>query len=100
MAPNTPRRDVGKEIDNATPSPDVARRAAQDIEEHADAPVHDQVFGDDDGPDPEVDDTPKGAIRGNVYMQGVAAQPEKNQPMRNVGDTDQGDRQPDGRRRR
>jgi hypothetical protein len=99
--PRNPR-DVGKEIDREIPSPDVARRAAEDIEGHAhDAPLHDQVFGfDDEGPAPEVDDTPPGAIRGNVYIPGIAAQPEKNQPMRNVGDTDQGDRQPDGGRRR
>jgi hypothetical protein len=63
-------------------------------------PIHDQIFGDDDDLAPEVDDTPPGAIRGNVNLGGIAAAPEKFEPMRSVGDTDQGDRQPDGRRRR
>lgn len=102
--PNTPRRDVGKEIDAATPSPEVARRAAEDIEEHAtdkrsgDPSFHEQVFGEDEESD--VDDTPRGAGRRAVNPIGTAVQPEGHQPMRNVGDTDQGDRQPDGGRRR
>jgi hypothetical protein len=105
--PNTPRdahRDIGKEIDRAIPSPDVARRAAQDIEDHdtekrsGDPSFHEQVFGQDE--EAEVDDTPPGAGRREVNIIGTAVQPEKNQPMRNVGDTDQGDRQPDGGRRR
>lgn len=102
--PPTGRRDVGKEIDSANPDPEVARRAARDIEQHAgrapmqDNPVHDSVFGDDDllaedhvhpGPDPRPGTRP-----------GTAVQPERNQPMRNVGDTDQGDRQPTGGPRR
>jgi hypothetical protein len=104
------RRDVGREIDSATPDPDVARRAARDIEQHSggapmqDNPVHESVFGDDDtlaeddflaedsvhpGPDPRPGTRP-----------GTAVQPEQNQPMRNVGDTEQGDRQPEGGPRR
>jgi hypothetical protein len=106
--PNTrrpePRRDVGKEIDQAIPSPDVARRAAEDIEEHAsekrsgDPSLHERVFGEDD--EAMVDDTPPGAGRREVNQIGTAVQPEEFQPMRGVGDTDQGDRQPDGGRRR
>jgi hypothetical protein len=99
-----PRRDVGKEIDKATPSPEVARRAAEDIEEHAtekrsgDPSFHQQVFGTDEEAD--VDDTPPGAGRREVNPIGTAVQPEGNRPMRHLGDTDQGDRQPDGGRRR
>ena len=106
---NTPpspnkRRDVGKEIDQAQPDPEVARRAAEDIEEHAtekrsgDPSIHEQVFGEDD--EAMVDDTPPGAGRRAVNQIGTAVQPEEFQPMRGVGDTDQGDRQPDGGRRR
>ena len=63
-----------------------------------DHPIHDAIFGSD--PDGFVNDTPPGAIGDNVNIIGTAVQPERNQPMRNVGDTDQGDRQPDGGRRR
>ena len=99
-----PRRDVGREIDKAIPDPEVARRAAEDIEEHApekrsgDPSIHEQVFGEDD--EAMVDDTPPGAGRRAVNQVGTAVQPEEFQPMRGVGDTDQGDRQPDGGRRR
>ena len=115
--PNTPRRDVGKEIDAATPSPEVARRAAKDIERHGagkttqeefdedmvdersgDPSIHEKVFGHDG--EKAYDDTPPGAGHRAVNPVGTAVQPEGNQPMRNVGDTDQGDRQPDGGRRR
>ena len=106
---NTPpspnkRHDVGKEIDQAQPDPEVARRAAEDIEEHAtekrsgDPSIHEQVFGEDD--EAMVDDTPPGGGRRAVNQIGTAVQPEEFQPMRGVGDTDQGDRQPDGGRRR
>jgi hypothetical protein len=61
-------------------------------------PIHDEIFGKD--PDGFVNDTPPGAIGERVNIIGIAAQPERNQPMRGVGDTDQGDRQPDGDRRR
>ena len=84
-------------------------------------PVHDSIFGDDaylssknapaqDGDDAfllddeasaqDVDDTPHFADRNEVNLGGTAVQPESNQPMRNLGDTDQGDRQPDSSRRR
>ena len=43
-------RDVGKEIDRAKPSPDVARRAARDLDRHA------------NDPDPQLgNETPGGA---------------------------------------
>jgi hypothetical protein len=63
-----------------------------------DHPIHDSIFGSD--PDGFVNDTPPGAIGERVNVMGIAAQPERNQPMRGVGDTDQGDRQIDGGRRR
>jgi hypothetical protein len=111
------RRDVGKEIDKETPSPDVARRAAKDIERHGggkttreefdedmvdprsgDPSVHEKVFGQD--AEKDYDDTPPGAGHREVNIVGTAAQPEEDAPMRQVGKTDQGDRQPDGGRRR
>lgn len=61
-------------------------------------PIHDSIFGSD--PDGFMNDTPPGAIGERVNIIGVAAQPEGHQPMRGVGDSDQGDRQPDGGRRR
>jgi hypothetical protein len=79
-------------------------RKQDELDDHAtekrsgDPSVHEQVFGQDD--DAAVDDTPPGAIARNVNIVGTAVQPEKNAPMRNLGDTDQGDRQPDGGRRR
>lgn len=87
-------------------------------------PIHDSVFGqddelvmhdelpgerrsglealepDEDEPHPSIDDTPPYADRASVNLGGTAAQPEGFQPMRSVGHTDQGDRQPDGGRRR
>ena len=111
------RRDVGREIDKETPSPDVARRAAKDIERHGggkttgdeldedlvdersgDPSVHEKVFGRDSEQD--YDDTPPGAGHREVNIIGTAVQPEEDAPMRQVGKTDQGDRQPDGGRRR
>jgi hypothetical protein len=67
----------------------------------ANHPIHDAVFGDEFGRDPDgyYNDTPRGAIGENVNSIGIAVQPERNQPMRNMGDTDQGDRQPLGGRR-
>jgi hypothetical protein len=115
--PPSPRRDVGKEIDRATPSPEVARRAAKDIARHGaskttreeldedlidersgDPSIHEKVFGRDS--EKAYDDTPPGAGHRDVNIVGTAVQPEGFEPMRNVGDTDQGDRQPDGGRRR
>lgn len=61
-------------------------------------PIHDAVFGDDRyGLAPEASMSP--TYRTNT-MPGTSAQPEGFQPMRDVGDTDQVDRQPDGLLRR
>ena len=68
-----------------------------DINYNEHHPIHDEVFGVD--PDGMYNDTPPGAIGENVNYIGVAVAPEKFQPMRNVGDSDQGDRQPLGGRR-
>ena len=73
----------------------MAQRKHVDYSTHH--PIHDEVFGAD--PDGMYNDTPHGAIEENVNLIGTAAQPEKFQPMRNLGDTDQGDRQPMGGRR-
>lgn len=73
----------------------------QDIDYSTHHPIHDAIFGDfGDDPDDFVNDTPRGALGERVNILGTAAQPERNQPMRGVGDTDQGDRQPDNDRRR
>lgn len=74
----------------------MSRRQETDF--NTNHPIHDAVFGND--PDGFFNDTPPGAIGDNVNYIGIAAAPERNQPMRNVGDSDQGDRQPDGGRRR
>ncbi len=74
----------------------MSRRHEHDF--NVDHPIHDAVFGSD--PDGMYNDTPRGAIGENVNIIGTAVQPEGFQPMRGVGDTDQGDRQPDGGRRR
>lgn len=67
-------------------------------------PIHDSIFGDDvfedDAMDTEIDDTPRYASRGLVNAGGIASAPEGFGPMRQLGDTDQGDRQPEGGRRR
>lgn len=61
-------------------------------------PIHDSVFGDDRyGLPPQ--DTRSFATDSHT-MPGTSAQPEGFQPMRDVGDTDQVDRQPDGSLRR
>lgn|SRR5690606_19536273 len=103
--PMTPtgRRDVGKEIDSATPDPEVARRAARDIEEHAgsapqDNPIHESVFGEEELR--AEDDIHPGVNPSPAEQPGTAVQPAGNRPMRNVGDTEQGDRQPEGGPRR
>ena len=87
-------------------------------------PIHDSIFGADDEiaplnedalpgadtglmlreeedePKPMVDDAPPGVSRANVYMENSPGQPARFQPMRDVGDTDPTDRQPDGTLRR
>lgn len=70
----------------------------QEVDFNTHHPIHDEIFGSD--PDGFYNDTPPGAIGENVNQIGIAVQPEGFQPMRNVGDTDQGDRQPLGDRRR
>lgn len=74
----------------------MPRRQEADFNVHH--PIHDAVFGSD--PDGMYNDTPPGAIGENVNIIGTAAQPEGFKPMRTFGKTDQGDRQPDGGRRR
>lgn len=64
----------------------------------SDHPIHDGVFGHRH--EESADDTPPGADHDSVNIIGSAIAPEAFQPMRNIGDTDQGDRQPDGGRRR
>ena len=72
--------------------------AKQETDYTRNHPIHDEVFGAN--PNGTFNDTPRGAIGENVNHVGTAVQPEGNQPMRNLGDTDQGDRQPVGGRRR
>ena len=69
----------------------------QEVDFNVNHPIHDAIFGSD--PDGFYNDTPPGAIGENVNQIGIAVQPEGNLPMRGVGDTDQGDRQPLGGRR-
>ena len=76
----------------------MPRRHDGPDEEHQQHPLHDQIFGSD--PDGFVNDTPPGAIGENVNIGRVGSEPDRNQPIRSLGDTDQGDRQPDGGRRR
>ncbi len=70
----------------------------QEVDFNIHHPLHDAIFGSD--PDGMYNDTPPGAIGENVNQIGIAVQPEGFQPMRNAGDSDQGDRQPLGGRRR
>ncbi len=61
-------------------------------------PIHDSVFGNDRyGLAPEASMSP---TRRTHTLPGTSAQPEGFQPMRDVGDTDQVDRQADGTLRR
>ncbi len=57
-------------------------------------PIHDSVFGDDRHGLPA--DGGMRPTRRTHTMPGTSAQSEGFQPMRDVGDTDQIDRQPDG----
>jgi hypothetical protein len=72
--------------------------AAESLEEDTQPSLHEQVFGND--PDGFVNDTPKGAIGENVNHGFSGVQLDRNQPLRHIGDTDQGDFQPGGGRRR
>jgi hypothetical protein len=67
-------------------------------ERSGDPSIHQKVFGRDSEKD--YDDTPPGAGHRDVNIVGTAVQPEEDGPMRAVGKTDQGERQPDGGRRR
>jgi hypothetical protein len=61
-------------------------------------PIHDSVFGNDRyGLQPR---DMRNTARSSHTMPATSAQPEGFQPMRDVGDTDQVDRQPDGSLRR
>ena len=68
------------------------------LEEDTRTPLHDQVFGSD--PDGLVNDTPAGAIGANVNIIGAPVMLDRNQPLRHIGDNEQGDFQPDGGRMR
>jgi hypothetical protein len=72
--------------------------ASEALKEDTQTPLHDLVFGAD--PDGFVNDTPPGAIGANVNIIGSAVQLDRNQPLRHIGDSDQGDFQPGGGRRR
>ncbi|MFT3725676.1 MAG: hypothetical protein QM773_19110 [Hyphomonadaceae bacterium] len=78
--------------------PKKPHTAAEDLEDHVEAPLHEQVFGND--PDGFVNDTPRGAIGENVNLGLGGVQLDSNQPLRHIGDSDQGDFQPGGGRRR
>jgi hypothetical protein len=72
--------------------------AQEALDEDTKPSLHEQVFGSD--PDGFVNDTPPGAIGENVNIIGSAVMLDRNQPLRHIGDTDQGDFQPGGGRRR
>lgn len=76
--------------------PTKPHSTSDSLEEHVDAPLHEEVFGSSDGP---VNDTPRGAIGANVNLGYPAVQLEPNKPLRHIGDTDQADYQPGGGRR-
>lgn len=78
--------------------PKKPHSASEDLEEHVEAPLHEAVFGND--PDGFVNDTPRGAIGENVNLGLGGVQLDSNQPLRHIGDSDQGDFQPGGGRRR
>lgn len=70
----------------------MARKEPIDFETNH--PIHDSVFGDDRlGLPPEEERT---LGTSSHTMPATSSQPEGFQPMRDVGDTDQSDRQPDG----
>ena len=79
-------------------SGDTPKTTADTLKEDTATTLHEQVFGSD--PDGFVNDTPRGAIGENVNIIGSAVQLDRNQPLRHIGDTDQGDFQPGGGRRR
>jgi hypothetical protein len=82
----------------SNPNEKNPKSAAEQLDQDAGTSLHEQVFGSD--PDGFVNDTPPGAIGDNVNIIGSAVQLDRNQPLRHIGDTDQGDFQPGGGRRR
>lgn len=70
----------------------MSRHEAVDFD--ASHPIHDSVFGDDRHGLPA--ESGMHPTRRTHTVPGTSAQPEGFQPMRDVGDTDQVDRQPDG----
>jgi hypothetical protein len=83
---------------NPTNKPDAPNTAAESLDEDTKTSLHEQVFGSD--PDGFVNDTPRGAIGANVNIIGSAVELDRHQPLRHIGDSDQGDFQPGGGRRR
>ena len=83
-------------MSNPTDKPKTTSDALK--EDIVESPLHDAVFGTD--PDGFVNDTPSGAIGSNVNIIGSAVQLDRNQPLRHIGDSDAGDFQPGGGRRR
>jgi hypothetical protein len=67
-------------------------------EPESEHPIHDGIFGDH--PDEIVSDTPEGADPDSVNILRSPVQAEGFRPLRGVGATELGDRQPDGGRRR
>ena len=82
----------------SNPNEKHPKTASEQLGQDAETSLHEQVFGAD--PDGFVNDTPSGAIGENVNIIGTAVQLDRNQPLRHIGDTDQGDFQPGGGRRR
>ena len=80
------------------PKENKPKSTAEQLDQDAGTSLHEQVFGDD--PDGFVNDTPSGAIGENVNHGFGGVQLDRNQPLRHIGDTDQGDFQPGGSGRR
>jgi hypothetical protein len=85
-------------MSNTPKKPGDNDSASEALAEDATTSLHEQVFGSD--PDGFVNDTPPGAIGENVNYGFGGVQLDRNQPLRHIGDTDQGDFQPGGGRRR
>ncbi|MDP3738173.1 MAG: hypothetical protein Q8R02_12330 [Hyphomonadaceae bacterium] len=78
---------------------DKSKTTADTLKEDiVESPLHEAVFGSD--PDGFVNDTPEGAIGENVNYGLGGVQLDRNQPLRHIGDSDAGDFQPGGGRRR
>jgi hypothetical protein len=79
--------------------PDAQKTAAEAIKSLVvDSPLHEAVFGND--PDGGFNDTPRGAIGDNVNIVAGGYQGDNHQPLRHIGDSEAGDFQPGGGRRR